>query len=145
MVGGNMLGDSIIGKTVMPLLERCLDAYSMRHKAIANNIANVEVPGYNRVQVQFEDKLRQALAEHPPVLSTTDPKHIKSQSSEIEKIRPEVQVDNTEPDVNGVNNVNIDQEMVDLAKNTLDYSTAASLIRNEFSRYRMVISGTGQR
>ena len=140
-----MFGSSIIGKTVMPLLERCLDAYSLRHKAIANNIANVEVPGYNRVQVQFENKLRQVLTERPPVLLTTDPRHISSQSSDIEKISPEVQVDTSESDLNGTNNVNIDQEMVDLAKNTLDYSTAASLMRNEFSKYRMVISGSGQR
>jgi flagellar basal-body rod protein FlgB len=140
-----MFGNTIIGKTVMPLLERCLDAYSLRHKAIANNIANVEVPGYNRVQVQFEDKLRQALTNPSPVLLTTDSKHISAQSSEIEKIHPEVRVDTSEPDLNGINNVSIDQEMVDLAKNTLDYSTAASLMRNEFSRYRMVISGSGQR
>lgn len=140
-----MFGNAIMGKTVMPLLERCLGAYSLRYKAIANNIANVEVPGYNRVQVQFEDKLRKAMQDSSPVLSTTDPRHFGAPNPEMQTVAPQVEVDASNPNANGINNVDIDQEMVDLAKNTLDYSTAATLVRNEFSKMRMVISGSGQR
>lgn len=38
------------------LLRLALDAASMRHQAIANNIANVNTPGYVPVRVNFEQQ-----------------------------------------------------------------------------------------
>lgn len=42
------------------LLKTALDAYSMRQKAIASNVANIDTPGYKRIEVPFEEQLQQA-------------------------------------------------------------------------------------
>jgi flagellar basal-body rod protein FlgB len=136
-----MIEEAIVGKTSIPLLHKCLNAYSMRHKAIANNIANVEAPGYKRVEVRFEDKLKKALFDPNQALTTTDKNHIGARTRDIESVRPGIEVDAANPGLNGVNNVDIDHEMADLAKNSLDFSTAATLLRHEFSRFRMVMGG----
>ena len=136
-----MIEEAIVGKTTIPLLHKCLNAYSMRHKAIANNIANVEVPGYQRVEVRFEDKLKKALFDPNQALSTTNEKHMGGRTRDIRSVRPEIEVDTRNQGLNGINNVDIDHEMADLAKNSLDFSAAATLLRHEFSRFRMAMGG----
>lgn len=40
------------------LLNGALDGLAARHRAFAQNIANVETPGYKAIDVRFEDQLR---------------------------------------------------------------------------------------
>ncbi len=40
------------------LLAKAMDAYSLRQKMTASNIANIDTPNYNKVSVSFEDELR---------------------------------------------------------------------------------------
>lgn len=47
----------IIDHTTVGLLSLALDATAMRHQAIAQNIANANTPGYQRVTVNFEQHL----------------------------------------------------------------------------------------
>lgn len=42
------------------LLAKAMDAYSLRQKMTASNIANIDTPNYNKVSVSFEDELRRA-------------------------------------------------------------------------------------
>lgn len=42
-------------------LESALDGLAMRQRAIANNIANVNTPGYHAERVSFEDTLAQSV------------------------------------------------------------------------------------
>lgn len=42
------------------LLGRAMDAYALRQKAIAANIANMDTPGYVRQEVSFEEQLQKA-------------------------------------------------------------------------------------
>jgi flagellar basal-body rod protein FlgB len=42
-------------------LERSLDGMALRHQAIANNIANINTPGYVKQEVSFEQSLIDAL------------------------------------------------------------------------------------
>lgn len=43
-------------------LESALDGLAMRQRAIANNIANVNTPGYHAERVSFEDTLARSVA-----------------------------------------------------------------------------------
>ena len=43
------------------VLDRAADAAALRNKAIANNIANVDTPGYKRQDVSFAANLEEAL------------------------------------------------------------------------------------
>ena len=44
------------------LLTRLLDVAAMRQDVIAQNVANVNTPGYGIMEVSFEDALRDALS-----------------------------------------------------------------------------------
>lgn len=55
-------------------LERSLDGFSLRHQAIAQNIANVNTPGYVKQDVSFEQSLVDALVEETaPRGASSDP------------------------------------------------------------------------
>ena len=89
--------------TRLELLTRVLDTAATRHKVIAQNVANVDTFGYQRLEVTFEDELTKVLA------GGGDPS----------AVQPKVVVDETaEPRVDG-NTVDIDREMNDLSKNAL--------------------------
>lgn len=42
------------------MLGKAMDAYSLRQKITATNIANADTPGYKRHEVQFENELQKA-------------------------------------------------------------------------------------
>jgi flagellar basal-body rod protein FlgB len=108
------------------LLEAGIRAEELRQRAIAGNIANIETPGYRRVDVRFEQSLAEAL----------------SSSGRIDRdaLEPEVfQPDDTPLKANG-NNVNLEAEIGDLVKNSLRYTTYVRLLRKKFSQMESAIS-----
>ena len=60
---------SIIDNSMSSLLGLAIDASVMRQQAIAQNIANVNTPGYQRMTVNFESRMA-ALATAPSPGST---------------------------------------------------------------------------
>ena len=135
----------IFGKTNIPLLSKALTAYSMRQKSIADNIANVDTPGFRRSEVTFEEDLKKALEKRGVKGYITKEKHIPIGRREIEKVKPKYIVPKDESLASGMNNVNIDKEMAELAKNQIRYNGASILIGNIFSRLRSAIRGESVR
>ena len=121
------------------LLEKMLDKAALSQRVIAANVANIGTPGYRRRAVSFEEKLRNAMKPGLHNLKTTNPKHLPSPDI-IRKIKPEV-VYVEDGYWNGINNVNIDEEMVELAKNQLDFDIAATLLNRRFTALRTAIRG----
>ncbi len=121
----------------MPTLKKGLDAYSTRQKVISANIANAETPGYTAKRVSFEDKLREILTGDGSGVARTAQSHLPHGRAlrELEKLHPEIVEDMTEPFYNGVNNVDIEEEMTLLASNSLQYEAAAKVMS---TRYRML-------
>ncbi|NQS98790.1 MAG: flagellar basal body rod protein FlgB [candidate division Zixibacteria bacterium] len=134
-----MLENMLFGKTVTPLCGKCLDAYSLRHKVIANNVANVEVSGYNRMEVKFEAELENQLNRNKFALCQTHPKHLPV-GGRLNSA-PGVAVDDSNPKLNAINNVDIDMEMADMAKNQLGHNLISTVMRMEYQRLRMSIRG----
>jgi flagellar basal-body rod protein FlgB len=54
-----ILKDHLFNKK-LPLLNRALDAYSLRQQTIARNIANATSPVYRPEKVRFEEDFREA-------------------------------------------------------------------------------------
>jgi flagellar basal-body rod protein FlgB len=108
------------------LLARTLDAASLRHRAIAANIANVNTPGYSRVEVAFEEDLAARLRD--------------GEVGDIGQVQPRVvEAAGGAVRADG-NNVSLEQEMTDLAKNTLLYNTAAQLLATQLAIHRSAVS-----
>ncbi|MDW7674462.1 MAG: flagellar basal body rod protein FlgB [Bacillota bacterium] len=119
-------------------LEEGLNAASLRHGVISNNIANAETPGFKKSVVLFEEALKEALKRNNNLLKRTNDKHFPgTQQIPGPKI---VSLDNTTMR-NDLNNVDIDYEMTMLAKNTLMFQALSEQISRKFSSLKTVISG----
>ena len=134
-----MLQKMLFGRTITPFMNRCLDAYSLRHKVIANNVANVEVSGFNRMEVDFETELKTQLNRSKYALCRTHPKHLPL--GDIFGAEPKVIVDKSNMKLNAINNVDIDMEMADMAKNQISFNLLSTVMRMEYQRLRMAIRG----
>lgn len=106
----------------MSTLHTMLRGLSARQQAIADNVANVETPGYRAKVVDFETSLREALSggTNP---GTVDPVMRKSTAA---------------PLPNG-NNVQIDQEMVAMTETNLRYELAIQAMNSKFAVLRSSI------
>ncbi len=104
------------------LLTQVLDTAALRHRVIGQNVANVNTPGYRRLEVLFEESLAKALASPGAVA------------------KPHVVVADGPARVDG-NTVDIDREMGDLAKNALLYQTAAQILTSRLATMRAAITG----
>lgn len=107
------------------VLAQVLDAAALRHRVIAQNVANVNTPGYQRLTVAFEDDLARALAA----------------PSGMVPVKPRVVVAEGGAERVDGNNVDIDQEMNNLTKNALLYQAAAQIITNRVGQMRAAITG----
>lgn len=121
------------------LLNKALDGLWLRDKAINHNISNVNTPNYKRLTVNFEDKLRKAMGSKEKKLNTTHPNHLSTKIS-FNEARPEIGVDRNYSYRFDKNNVNIDRESADLAKNTIMYNAVVNQIIDEFDKIKNVIN-----
>lgn len=122
----------------IPLLKKQMDSKWLRNEIIANNIANVDTPGFKRSDVLFEELLKSNLEQNRLKLSTTHKGH-KSNLS-LGSIEPKVYVQSDRVFRNDQNNVDIDKEMVELAKNTLSYNILAEQAQKKFQLLRTAIN-----
>ncbi len=106
------------------LLKKSLDLYAKEHSAIAKNIANANNPNYKRVNTDFSKVLRSNLER---TLKTTDPRHISE---------PEIPERKNQNDAHS--EVDISQEMGQLAENQIRYEFASKALNRT---YRMLLSG----
>lgn len=111
-------------------LSKTLDAASARQRTIANNIANVETPGYKRRYVQFEEQLQAALQE----------KGNEKVRRALSNLAPTEQTDAITPGRPDGNNVNIDAEIANLAKVGLKHRAATVLLEGKIAMLRAAIS-----
>lgn len=117
------------------VLDKAADASWLRNEAIANNIANVDTPGYKRQDVSFEAELQRALTENR-YLSMDE----KVKNVDTSRLDPRPYIDNAGYSyrLDG-NNVDIDQENVYLAENQLRYQGLMTGIQAEFKNLQTVI------
>lgn len=95
--------------SIISYLETGLKASGVRGKTIANNLANIDTPGYRRLAVKFEKQLAEALQSGGKV--------------DLDRIEAEVfRPMNTPVEGNG-NDVSIDMEVGEMVKNSARYKT----------------------
>ncbi len=133
--------ENIMFNQAMGLLEKGLDAASLRNRVIANNLANVDTPGFKRSDVLFEDELRKALSQQGKITGyITNARHIPIGGRPVAAVTPQVVPSNDTTMRNDGNNVDIDREMAALAKNTIIYTALAQELNGEFGKLRTAIT-----
>ena len=110
---------------IVDLLEAGIKAEGLRQKTIASNMANIETPGYRRLDVKFDEMLAKALERSGPV--------------DLEKIEPEIhQPKNTPIDDSG-NDVSMEAEVGNLLKNSLRHTAYVRLMQKKFTQIEAAI------
>ena len=117
------------------VLEKACDASWTRNSVLADNIANVDTPGFKRRDVQFEEYLMGELG-------FTDSLDDEVADAELDALNATTYTDYAAVSyrLDG-NNVDIDTENVELAKNQIKYYTMVDSVSQEFSRLTMVTKG----
>jgi flagellar basal-body rod protein FlgB len=119
--------DRLFGTTTDAVTRGALDGLAARHRAFANNVANVDTPGFQPSDVPFEAQLREMRdqMEQSPTLArrfsptTPDPIVINQGAERVDG-----------------NGVQIDQQVAAMADNTLTYEALAQAakLRNDLLR-----------
>lgn len=129
-----MIGDSMASA----LLQKALDGTWQRQRAIANNIANHETPGYKAVKVSFEESLDQEIRKLENSIPSKEQitKNIEAVSnSEISVFADQ----STSMRADG-NNVDLDLENIEMAKVQIQYQYLTRSMTDMFARLRYAIS-----
>lgn len=101
------------------LIKSGLDAADLRGQTIANNIANVNTPGYKRKYVSFEETLNNINSE----------------------VKIEVKEDNSTSVRTDGNNVDLENEKVNQAANTLMYNSLITITNVKLAMTKSAITG----
>jgi flagellar basal-body rod protein FlgB len=111
---------------IMELLEAGVNAEGVRLKTLANNIANINTPGYRRYDVKFQDVLAKAIES-------------QDQGLDSKKLEPEFfQPKNTPVDGSG-NDVHLDHEVGEMVKNSAMHTAYTLLIKKKYEQMRSAI------
>ncbi len=113
------------------VLARVLDGTATRQRALADNIANADTPGYSRKEVRFEEELRLLISRGAP-----DVPSMREAAAEVDITTTD---DVTSPRGLDGNNVVLEREMADVAINSLRYETTAQLMSMKLRELRTAI------
>lgn len=135
-----MLENLLFNRTKQPILQKALDAYSLRLNTTSNNIANISTKGYKSKKVNFEMKLIDAMESSKLSGFETSQNHMKLGKDKLEEIEADVYTSDSEFS-NGVNNVDIDHEMVELGKVQINNTVIARAMSGFFGTLDASIKG----
>ncbi len=137
----------LFDSTRIPILNKALDAYSARHKVIASNIANITTIGYRAKAVTFDEELSGAMEQLLLRPALTNERHMIAGGLPDGKEHVQV-VDAAsaglspiDPNSGVPNNVNIDNEMAELAKNQIRFKFSSKLLGETFRGLQKSIRG----
>ncbi len=110
--------------------KKTLDAVALRQEAINNNLANLETPGYKRVDLapNFEQQLEKASA--------------TNNLQQLSSLTPTLAVDPkaTAASKDG-NTVHLEQELMNMNQNAMTNTLETQMVSNMLARMRTAITG----
>ncbi|SER61306.1 flagellar basal body rod protein FlgB [Salipaludibacillus aurantiacus] len=119
------------------LLETALSSSMTRQNTISQNIANADTPNYKAKKTVFSHELNRAQEGQLKALKT-DRRHLEFGGKPSDDSAAVVTRNNTMFNHNG-NNVDIDHEMSELAKNQIYYNTLIDRLNGRFNSVRTVL------
>ena len=137
------MSNSIFSDLAFRALSTALDGLSLRQRVTANNVANVDTPGYKAQFVSFEDQLELALHDDTETglpLQTTARGHLGHSPNSGSSL---ITVDHNDNVLrNDGNNVDIDLEMTTLAETALlRYQALTQLTGSKLTLLKNIVRG----
>jgi flagellar basal-body rod protein FlgB len=124
----------MIDTAMTETLSRFLDVNVARFRLIANNLANIDTPGYRTRDLDFRAELRRAAL--PELSSSAGEVQYASCSPVARSVRGLLE----RPDGN---NVSLDRESLLLAETQMRYNLGVQLLKGEFHGIAMAINSGG--
>ena len=109
---------------------KMLDASVLRHQAIASNLANLETPNYQRLDINpdFKAELSRAVSSHD--------------AGQIQSVSPSLAIDRTAVAANrDGNTVSLEHELLQMNQNQLLHTLETQLITGSLLKLRLAITG----
>ncbi|MGA2403646.1 MAG: flagellar basal body rod protein FlgB [Syntrophobacteraceae bacterium] len=128
-----MINEIVFDKTLQMIEDR-LNLNSMNQQLISSNLANINTPGYTAKGLSFENALRQSLEEEVLQMVRSNPGHV-APDDPLQAIRAPEVVENGP--------VDLDNEMVALTKNSLEYQHMVSILNKKFTMLKTAITEGG--
>ena len=110
--------------------KKTLDAVALRSEAIANNLNNLETPGYKRVDLapNFEQELARATS--------------SNDSEQISALKPTLAVDTSSiSSSKDGNSVHLEAELMKMNQNAMTHALETQLISGTLAKMRLAITG----
>lgn len=125
----------------MNFMEKALDAYWVKNEVVSNNIANVDTPGYKKYKVNFEELLSEKREQFSIAANYKNPKFLPIGRDKARMGEVMVTRDFSTSMRKDGNNVDIDVENAELAKNSLKYNIVSNQLAKELSLIKQAING----
>ena len=113
-------------ENIMDLINAGIKAETLRQKAIANNVANLETPGYRRVDVKFEELLAKCLRSNGEF--------------DLKEVEAQIYQPKETPVKSNGNDVNLEAEVGQMIKNTLRHKAFIRLLSKKYSQIELAMS-----
>ena len=110
---------------IMDVIEAGLKAETLRQKAIASNVANIQTPGYRSVDIRFEELLDKAME--------------SSDALDLEDIQSELYEPGETPVQSNGNDVSLEVEVGKMIENTLRQKTYIRLLQTKYRQMQLAI------
>ena len=115
----------------LQLAGKLLDAATLRQQAIAANVANLETPGYRRVDLapDFAAQLKASVANGEPLTGPDSPQPTLAADTHARSVRPDG------------NSVEIEHELLAMNRNEVDFDFASEVVSFDIKQLKLAISG----
>jgi len=123
--------DALFSEPNYTAAKKMLDATALRHEAIASNLANLETPHYQRIDLapSFASELQSAVASR--------------NAARLSELQPTLAVDTSAvASERDGNTVQLETELMHLNENTLAHTLETQLVTGTLLRVRQAISGS---
>lgn len=129
-----MIGDSM----TFAILQKALDGTWQRQRAIANNIANHETPGYKAIKVSFEESLKREIEKLENGIPSKE--QMAKSLEAIRNSKIDISQDRSTAMRADGNNVDMDLENIEMAKAQIQYTYLTRSVTDMFARLRYAVS-----
>ena len=111
---------------IVDIIAAGIKAESLRQKAIANNVANLQTPGYRRVDVKFQELLAKVLD--------------SSGAVDLNEIEAQIYQPKTTAVKSNGNDVSLEIEDGEMVKNTLRHKAYIRILQKKYQKIELAIN-----
>jgi flagellar basal-body rod protein FlgB len=125
------MGNSVVFDRTVSQIQDRLNLISQSHKLVSHNLANTNTPGYLAKDISFKGLLRESLGEAKLQLAKSNLHHIAPEGSSSSGFSAEVEEKGP---------VSLEQEMMKLARNSIEFQYMVTMLNKKFANLKHVIS-----